>query len=196
VAGAGALKLFAAGPLEARELGRGDLDALQALFESNPAYFEIAQGERAGPDAARKIFETRPPDDMAYERIWAIGVRDAAGTLVAHASVVEDLIAPHVWHIGLFIVAGGEHGRGVGRAVYEALERWMHGRGAQWLRLGVVDGNVRAERFWRAQGYAVTRRRHGVEMGRKTNALLVMMKPLAGGALDEYLALVPRDRPE
>ncbi len=119
-----------------------------------------------------------------------------AGALVALAIVVEDLIAPHVWHVGLFIVAGGAHGRGVGRAVYEALEGWMRARGAQWLRLGVVEGNVRAERFWRAQGYTEVRRRHGVEMGRKVNTLLVMAKPLAGGALDDYLALVVRDRPE
>jgi hypothetical protein len=32
-------------------------------------------------------------------------------------------------------------------------------------------------------------------MGRKTNVLRVMVKPLAGGSVDEYLALVERDRP-
>jgi GNAT superfamily N-acetyltransferase len=188
--------LFTAGSLAASELAEAELAELQALFESNPGYFEIVEGERAAPGAARKTFETRPPEDMAYERVWVIGVRDAAGPLVALGIVVEDLIAPHVWHVGLFIVTGNVHGRGVGRAVYEALERWMRGRGAQWLRLGVVDGNARAERFWRAQGYAEVRQRHGVEMGRKVNTLLVMAKPLAGGALDDYLALVARDRPE
>ena len=32
--------------------------------------------------------------------------------------------------------------------------------------------------------------------GRKTNLLRVMVKPLAGGGLDEYFALVARDRPD
>jgi GNAT superfamily N-acetyltransferase len=196
VAGARTLSLFAAGPLEARELAEAELPELQALFESNPGYFEIADGEPVGPDAARKTFERRPPDDMAYQRIWRLGVRDGAGTLVVMADVIEDLIAPRVWHVGFFMVAGGVHGRGVGRAVYEALESWMGARGAQWLRLGVVEGNVRAEHFWRARGYSEVRRRYGVEMGRKVNTLLVMMKPLGGGALDEYLALVERDRPD
>jgi GNAT superfamily N-acetyltransferase len=188
--------LFAAGSFTASELAEAELPELQALFESNPDYFEIVEGERAGPGAARKTFDTRPPEDMAYERVWIVGVRDAAGALAALAIVVEDLIAPRVWHVGLFIVAGYQHGRGVGRTVYEALERWMRERGAQWLRLGVVEGNARAERFWRAQGYAEVRRRYGVEMGRKVNTLLVMAKPAAGGALDDYLALVARDRPE
>jgi GNAT superfamily N-acetyltransferase len=190
------MTLFTAGSLTAGELAEPELPELQALFESNPGYFEIAEGERAGPDAAREQIDVALPADMPFGRIWNIGVRDPTRALVAMAGVVEDFIAPGVWHIGIFMVAGSAHGRGVGRAVYEALERWMRGRGAQWLRLGVVDGNVRAERFWRAQGYVEVRRRHGVEMGRKTNTLLVMAKPLAGGALDEYLALVARDRPE
>lgn len=196
MAGARALSLFTAGPLAASELAEPELADLQALFASNPGYFELAEGERAGPGAARAMFERRPPEDMTYRRVWTIGTRDASGALVAVAVVVEDLIAAHVWHVGFFMVAGGVQGRGVGRAVYEALEAWMRGRGARWLRLGVVEGNVRAERFWRARGYTEVRRRDGLEMGRKVNCVLTMVKPLAGGTLDEYLALVARDRPE
>jgi hypothetical protein len=32
-------------------------------------------------------------------------------------------------------------------------------------------------------------------MGSKKNVLRVMVKPLAGGTVDEYLGLVQRDRP-
>ena len=190
------MTLFTAGSLTASELAEDELPDLQRLFESNASYFQLAEGEPARPDAARRSFDARPPADMSYTRFWTLGLRDASGALVALCDVIEDLLAPRVWHLGLFMVAGDVHGRGVGRAVYEALERWVVGRGALWLRLGVVDGNARAERFWRAQGYIETRRRESFEMGRKTNLLLVMVKPLTGGALDEYLALVPRDRPD
>jgi hypothetical protein len=60
----------------------------------------------------------------------------------------------------------------------------------------VVQGNQRAERFWAACGYVQVRTRDGLQMGRRTNSVRVMVKPLDGGTLDEYLALVPRDRPE
>ena len=111
------------------------------------------------------------------------------------ATVVADFIAAHVWHIGLFIVATALHGSGVAHALYRELERWMVGQGAEWIRLGVVAGNTRAERFWERCGYVQVRERGPLQMGKKTNLVRVMVKPLAGGSLDAYLALVARDRP-
>jgi hypothetical protein len=35
-----------------------------------------------------------------------------------------------------------------------------------------------------------------MQMGKLTNTVRVMAKPLAGGTLEEFLSLVPRDRPE
>jgi hypothetical protein len=58
-----------------------------------------------------------------------------------------------------------------------------------------VAGNERAERFWSACGYSQVRLREGLQMGRRTNTVRVMVKLLAGGSFDDYLALVPRDRP-
>ena len=54
----------------------------------------------------------------------------------------------------------------------------------------------RAERFWEALGYIETRTRERVEMGKLTNTLRVMVKPLANGPIEQYLSLVQRDRPE
>jgi hypothetical protein len=72
----------------------------------------------------------------------------------------------------------------------------MIDQGARWLRLGVVQGSARAERFWQRCGYVQVRERGPVTMGKKSNLLRVMAKPLAGGTIAEYLALVERDRPQ
>jgi len=40
------------------------------------------------------------------------------------------------------------------------------------------------------------RQRHGVVMGRRTNSLRVLVKPLADRGLADYLARVARDRPD
>ena len=71
----------------------------------------------------------------------------------------------------------------------------MLGNGARWVRLGVVVGNHRAERFWERQGFTEVRRRDGLTMGQRVNELRVMVKPLDGGQIADYLAMVPRDRP-
>ena len=108
----------------------------------------------------------------------------------------EYYLAEGVWHIGLFIVATSLHGSGTAQALYAELESWMRARGGRWARLGVVEGNVRTERFWERMGYVEVRRRLGVEMGNKISTLRVMAKPLGNCTLSEYLGVVARDRPE
>jgi hypothetical protein len=66
-------------------------------------------------------------------------------------------------------------------------------QGARWLRLGVVTQNLRAQCFWRRQGYVEATRREGVAMGNLANTVIVLVKPVAG-SLDEYFAHVPGDR--
>jgi GNAT superfamily N-acetyltransferase len=185
--------LFASGVMTAFELGEGRLPDVQRLFESNPGYFTMVLGEPAGPDAARETFERLPPEGWPCTRKWGIDFRGARGDLVAIADIVSDLFAAGVWHVGLFMVAGPLHGTGVAQEAYAALEAWMQAQGARFLRLGVVEGNARAERFWRSRGYLQVHRRPGVVMGRKTHTLAIMAKPLGSATLEEYLARVGRD---
>jgi GNAT superfamily N-acetyltransferase len=179
-----------------RELGADDIDLVQRFFEANPEYFLTVNGEGPGPDEAKNEFADLPPAGMPYRAMWLLGFFEGGGELIGVATIVGDFIRPHVWHIGLFIVASALHGSGVAHVLYRRLERWMVGQGARWLRLGVVKGSVKAERFWLRCGYAQVRERGPVAMGRKSNLLRVMAKPLVGGTIAEYLALVERDRPD
>ena len=179
-----------------RELGAVDVDAAQRFFETNPEYFLTVNGEAPRADEAKHEFTDLPPAGMPYRAMWLLGFHDERdGELIGVATIVGDFLQPHVWHVGLFVVATALHGSGAAHALYRRLERWMVEQGARWLRLGVVQGSVRAERFWARCGYVQVRERGPVAMGRKTNLLGVMAKPLAGGTIDEYLALVERDRP-
>jgi GNAT superfamily N-acetyltransferase len=178
-----------------RELDAANIAAVQRFFEASPEYFWIVNGEGPRPDEARSEFADLPPAGMPYRKMSSLGFHDGAGTLIGFATIVADFIVDHVWHVGLFIVATSLHGSGVAASLYALLERWMVGAGAQWLRLGVVQGSARAERFWKRCGYVQVRERGPVTMGKKSNLLRVMTKPLAGGTIDEYLALVGRDRP-
>jgi GNAT superfamily N-acetyltransferase len=189
-------RLFGAGAFRAFELHAGDVPALQRFIDGNPEYYLAVNGQAPGAREAQEEFDGGLPAGWPYTKQWTIGFVDEAGATVAVASVVSDLLAAGVWHIGLCIVATSLHGSGAAQAMYRELEAWARGQGAQWLRLGVVEGNARAERFWERTGYAEVRKRSGVETGRLTHTVRVMVKPLAGGKLPEYLALVARDRPE
>lgn len=169
---------------------------LQRFFEANPPYFLAVNGEPAGPGEAHEEIHGELPSGWSFTKKWLVGYVDGAGSLVAMANVITDLLAPGVWHIGLFIVATSRHGNGDAQALYHGLEGWAMHNGAEWLRLGVVHGNLRAERFWESLGFVQTRTRTGVAMGRLSQTLRVMVKPLLGAGLEHYLSLVPRDRPE
>jgi ribosomal protein S18 acetylase RimI-like enzyme len=188
--------LFAAGRFRAFEMGDADVPALQAFFEGNPEYYLIVGDQPPKSDEAHEEVHGPLPEGWSYTKKWIIGFADDAGALAGMANVVSDLLAPRVWHIGFFIVATTLQGSGAAQELYEALERWMRDQGATWLRLGVVDGNTRAERFWKAQGYVEVRKRTGIEMGARVNTVSVMVKSLADGTLGDYLAVVGRDKPD
>lgn len=188
--------LFTAGALRAYELDERDMPSLQAFFAANPEYFIAINGTPPRADEAKQEFHDRPPPGMPYEKQYIIGFTDNVGQLAGMASVLSDFLAERVWHIGLFIVAGTLHGTGTSRVSYLALEDWMRQNGAAWIRLGVVAGNGRAERFWEKVGYTQVRTRTGVQTGKLTNTIRVMMKSLGEGTAAEYLRLVERDRPD
>ncbi|MGZ5086113.1 MAG: GNAT family N-acetyltransferase [Usitatibacter sp.] len=188
--------LFTAGDIRCVELTSERLPDLQRFFDENAAYFHLVTGAAPRVDEALETYRMRPPDGWPFERKWLLGFEREGPGLVAMADVVVNLFADGVWHIGLFIVGSPLHGPGAAASIYEALESWMSARGARWSRLGIVEGNVRAERFWEKMGYVQIRRRIGVTMGAKKNNIRGMVKSLAGEILRDYLDRVPYDRPE
>ena len=182
--------------LRTMELTLDRAPLLQQFFDENPAYFLATSGEPAGPQEAIEEITGEVPAGMPFTKKWVIGYVGAEGSLVAMANVITDLLAPSIDHIGTFIVATRLHGSGQAQVLYRGLETWAASGGAQWLRLGVVQGNTRAERFWAAQHYLPVRERPGIQMGKRVVTVRNMVKPLDGGSLAEYFTIAPRDRPE
>lgn len=190
--------LFSAAGLHARVLRADEVPALQAFFDANPLYSQTINGCPPPPNAAQVDFDERPPPHLGWSERWFCGLFDDAGAIAGVFELLSDLPAPGVWHLGLYLLATERHGRGEAQAVYAALEAWIAGQGAAWLRLGVVVGNARAERFWARQGFVPTRVREGVDTGGRLNTVRAMVKPLPAAKstdLETYLTLVPRDRP-
>lgn len=190
------MDLITDGALTLRALTEADLPALQAFYNANPAYSLLTSGHAPLPTGAHEEFFAPPPPEFSHGRVWVVGFYDSANTLIGAAGIIEDLFAPGVWHTGIFIIATAQHGNGTAQHAYRLLETWMMNNGARWLRLGVVLGNARAERFWSRRGYQEVRRREGVKMGNRINTIRVMLKPLTNTSLANYLEKVPRDRPD
>lgn len=130
-----------------RILDAADIAALQRFFDANPAYFLTTQGEPPRPDEAEIEFDDVPPAGMAYRAMWRLGFDDD-GVLVGMATIVADLVAAQVWHVGLFIVATALHGSGAAATLYRALEAWM----VDQVRTGFASASCAATRARSASG--------------------------------------------
>ncbi|MES1196137.1 MAG: GNAT family N-acetyltransferase [Steroidobacter sp.] len=188
--------LFECGRLRAISLAQDDAPLLQKFFEDNAGYFFICNGRAPLADEALREMLDEPPKELSYANKWVLGFIDQSGDLVAMAIVLSDFIAPRVWLISLFIVATTLHGTGRAQLIYRDLEHWIQQNGAEWIRLGVVKGNMKAARFWGKMSYVQVRERHDVPSGIQVNTLRVMVKGLCGGLISDYLSKVSRDRPE
>jgi GNAT superfamily N-acetyltransferase len=177
-------------------LAAAQVPLLQALFDANAGYFQAVNGRPAAPDEAQLEFDELPPPHLPFRQRWVAGIFSDGGALLGTLVLVADLGAANVWHIALLLVDQARHGSGLAAQVMAGLQAWAGSQGAQWLRLGVVVGNLRAQRFWLRQGFTATRLRRGIDTGGRLNDLQVMVKPLADGTLADYLTLVPRDAPD
>ena len=121
---------------------------LQAFFEANPLYFVQVNGVPAQPGEAHDEIHGALPAGWPFTHKYVFGYQEQTGELRAMVNVVSDLLATGVWHVGTFIVATSRHGTGDAHVLYESVERWAQQGGARWMRLGVVQGNARAEAFW------------------------------------------------
>ncbi len=197
--------IFAGGGLVSRELQRDEIPLLQAFYDANPEYFLTINGVPPPPDLAAIEFDEVPPAHLSHERQWILGLfqppaprtmgDSGDGLLAGVAMVTSGLGRPEVWHLGLFVVATRLRGTGAAAGAYAALEGWVRSHEARHLRLGVVLGNTRAERFWARRGYQELRRREGIDTGGRLNTVRVMLKPLADEGVHAYLQATPRDRP-
>lgn len=146
-----------------RELGGssadGDVAALQDLLESVPDYALRITGYPPGPSDALSALLSVPdgfdPAGKAGLGLWE-GER-----LVAFADVLLGYPTPAVAYIGLLVVRGDAHGRGLGRAMHHAVIGFVRSAPAaarvDRLRLGIVGTNASvAEPFWWALGYRPT----------------------------------------
>lgn len=184
--------LFAGPRFLALPLTADDAPALQQFLDANPLYSQLVNGRPWKPDEALGEITERPPLPHGEAHALALLERES-GRWLGFVSLLEDLVAPGVLHIGLFLVATAEQGSGLAGEVHQALETWARARGDRVLRLGVVVQNARAVAFWNRLGYVEVRQRR-FDYERGPTDISVRIKPLAG-SVAEHLERVARDRP-
>jgi GNAT superfamily N-acetyltransferase len=129
-----------------------DVEAVQAVIESDAGYVERVTGLPPGPADAQSLLLMRPPD-LPEDHKVVYGVWCGA-ELVGLLDVLRGWPTAEVAHIGLLQVRGDRQREGIGRRAHALLlsRLWPE---TTTLRIAVVATNAAvAEPFWRSLGYS------------------------------------------
>lgn len=122
------------GPFVLTEHDAGDVLDLYARCID---YFMLQDGEPATLADAIELFRDVPEGKSAIDQT-VMGWRGQNG-LMAVVPVLRDYPSYGVWYLGFMIVDASARGKGIGRSIYDAIERWVVDRGAQEIRLAVLE---------------------------------------------------------
>lgn len=138
------------------------VEELQDLLERCEDFEVLVTGHPPDPHAAKDLLTEVPPDHPLRDK-FVIGVWTEQG-LAAAIDLLRDFPQPHVWYLGLLLVAPEARGSGLGERILEALKTWVRGHGGRAIRLMVQDQNPDALRFWLRHGF--------VQIGTATQELM------------------------
>jgi len=132
--------------VEFRELRPHDAPALQAVYATVPAYYDLFGG--LNPEEAHKAL-TEPPGVGDSHHAWGVYEQ---GELVGHLDFLLGYPEPTTAYLGLLLIRGDRHARGLGRQAFEQWLAWVMAGPFERVRLGIVEGNEPAMAFWSRVG--------------------------------------------
>jgi GNAT superfamily N-acetyltransferase len=106
-------------------------------------------------DAAEVETLERALAEPAPDAVLLVAEVDGIGPAgVAYALTATDYFThERHGHLSIIIVSEQGEGRGVGRALLDAVERWSAAQGHRFITLNVFSGNERARRVYERAGY-------------------------------------------
>lgn len=160
-------------------LSQQDIVAIQSLLERAQDYTLLLTGGPPAPSAAEELLLDRPEMTLLQDK-FLFGVVDEAGTLVGVLDVVRGYPRADTWFIGLLLLDPDHRGQGLGQHVYQDFADWAAAAGAACFKLGVLEENERALRFWQSLGFEEVERRPPRCFGQKSHTVILMRHTLEG----------------
>jgi ribosomal protein S18 acetylase RimI-like enzyme len=116
-----------------------------------PPWRDVGVMDAAVADQWRHVLANPTPESVVLVAEDALGAPVGFVWLKTERDYFIDRPVGHI--VDIAVTKDGE-GRGIGRALLDASERWAEGRGYPWLTLHVFEGNDRARRLYEKVGYA------------------------------------------
>ncbi|MDZ4870226.1 MAG: GNAT family N-acetyltransferase [Alphaproteobacteria bacterium] len=137
-----------------RAIAESDTRELQALFDADPDYFEMAHARPAAMDEVDQIRKALPPEKTQADKFLHL-IIDERNRIAGLTDIIRGFPEPHIWYLGFLYLAKAARGQGLGRRVLQALYPWVRANRGTALRLGVVEENAHARHLYATEGFAL-----------------------------------------
>lgn len=127
------------------------LAAAADIYASNRAYLNLIDGNETESGEARLQRDLNQPPPNGAPRFFRLVAEH--GRAVAVLDYVSGYPTTRSAYLGLLMVHGSLHGRGIGSRIVADLSQRLRENGCQRLRLSVLDDNPDAYRFWTRLGF-------------------------------------------
>ncbi len=153
-----------------------DVDNLQELCEACSDYHELAEGQPTSKTAGREIFLDAPKGKNPEDKmILGVYVQKAeCKELIGVIDSLNDFPESGTWFVGLMMLIPSHRKYGIGEKVYKEYIKWANQNGAKKIRIGVLQENDNALKFWKRMGFKVVKKIDNYQSGNKITVVFAM----------------------
>lgn len=160
-----------------RLLVSDDESIIQELCERCSDFFMLIEGRLPEKNAGHDILFDLPPNKELYDK-FVYGVFNKNNVLLAVIDIVRNYKCVGEWVLGLLLIDPNERGKGLGQNIHDYVKNLVRENNGNKLRIGVVEENKIALRFWKDIGYSEVDRVMAT-YGNKEHNVIIMNLPLS-----------------
>lgn len=138
-------------------------------------YFILSGGQLPSKDDMDNIFTDLPPNKTLTDK-FVFGVY-RSNKLIGIIDIIRNFPTIGVWTIGVLLLDPEERGKGLGTVIHQSLVKWAKKLGAKKFRIGVIEENYKAYKFWIKLGYTKTESKK-TNIVSKNQVVNIMMRKL------------------
>lgn len=137
-----------------RMLDEHDEIKLQNMLETCNDYFNLVYKRNNQENSAHEIL-TELPDNKTDDDKFVIGIFDEEKNIIGVIDIIRDYPQNNIWFLGLMLISPNFRSNGLGKKVFDDTEEWAVDLGAKFIRLAVVEQNIKGLNFWKKLGFKI-----------------------------------------
>ncbi|RDY22913.1 GNAT family N-acetyltransferase [Romboutsia maritimum] len=123
---------------------------IKNLYELCSDYHIIYSGRKANEQDIKDIFTYT--EDKTSKNSLTLGIYEL-NELIGLIDIFKNYPKENTWFIGLLLLSPNNRGNKLGSLVHSELVKYALGLDADFFRIGVLEENILAHKFWESLGY-------------------------------------------